>query len=135
MPANTLAIFPNVPQTTGIAIVPADTTTEKTLVTAAVNGTRIDAISGVSSDTADRVVQLIMNDGANSFPLGEVTIPAGAGTNGTTKAKQVLNPVDLPWLDESGAIFLKAGCKLNMKSEVTVTAAKQLTFVSFHGDY
>ncbi len=135
MAANNAPIFPLTIQQSAISILPADTTTEKTLVTGGTNGTRIDVISATSTDTSAVVCQAIINDGSTSYVVGEFTLAIGQGTDGSTKAKKVLNSSDLPWLDASGALFLKAGWKLNIKAKTTVTTAKALNLVAFSGDY
>lgn len=135
MPANNAPIFPNVIQNQAVSFVNADGTAEKTLVTGGTNGTRIDAISVTSDDTSNRDFRLSINNGATSYIVGEITVPLGAGTDGATKAKKVLNSADLPWLDASGALFIKAGWKLNINAKVAVTAAKTVAFVAHSGDY
>jgi hypothetical protein len=43
-----------------------------------------------SDDTSDQTATISMNDGTNSVILGKVTIPDGAGTNGTDAAVDVI---------------------------------------------
>ena len=135
MAANQAPIFPGTIQNSAVKILPADTTTEKTLVTGGTNGTRVDVISATSTDTSAVVCRLSINDGSTSYVVGEFTLAITQGTDGSTKAKKVINVSDLPWLDASGAIFLKAGWKLNINAKTTVTTAKELVFVASSGDY
>jgi hypothetical protein len=135
MAANTTPIFPLTIQNSAVAVLPADTTTEKTLVTAGSFGTRIDAISVTSTDTAAQTFKVLLNDGATSYQVGEVVVPATSGTDGITLAVKALNTPFLPWLDSSGSLFLKNGWKLNVACKATVTTAKQITWVAFAGDY
>jgi hypothetical protein len=48
---------------------------------------------------------------------------------------KVINSTDLPWLSDSGSIFIKTGYSIKIKSKAAVTAAKTLTFVAFAGDF
>lgn len=135
MAVNTSPIFPLSLDTDAVTFVNADGTSEKTLLTAGVEGERIDVISATSDDTSDRVFALFLNDGTTSYRIGEITVLANAGTDGIVKAKKVLNSTDLPWLDVSGSLFLKGGWKLNIAAKVAVTAAKTVTFVASSGAY
>lgn len=135
MPANTLPIFPLVVKTSAVSFVNADGTTEKTLVTAGSNGTRIDSIAATSTDTATKILVLSVYDGATSYPIGEVTIPIGAGTDGSTLAVKVLSLASMPWLDSSGSIFLASTWSLRVAPKTAVTSAKVTNVVAFSGDY
>ena len=135
MPANTKPIFPLSIAGSAVTIVNADGTSEKTVATAGANGSRVDSVPMTSDDTSDRVFKVLMNNGSTSYPVGEVTAKAGAGTDGTTKAQNVLNDIDLPWLDASGSLWLKAGWTLKMAAKVAVTAAKTVSVVAIGGDY
>lgn len=135
MAANVTPIFPVAVNNGRVTIVNADGTTAKALFSAGANGSRIDQIVCSSDDTSAKTIQLIVNDGTNDNIVGEVAIPAGAGTNGSTKAVKVINATDLPWLSDSGSIFIKTGYSIKVKSKAAVTAAKTLTFVLFAGDY
>ena len=135
MSAGIAPIFPAVVQTSAVAILPADTTAEKTLVTAGTNGARIDTVSVVSTDTAARTFTVLLNDGSTSYPVGEVVVPITAGSDGATLAVKALALAFLPWLDASGSLFLKAGWKLNVAAKVAVTTAKAVTFVACYGDF
>lgn len=135
MAANVTPIFPVAVNNGRVTIVNADGTTAKALFSAGANGSRIDQIVCSSDDTGAKTIQLIVNDGTNDNIVGEVAIPAGAGTNGSTKAVKVINATDLPWLSDSGSIFIKTGYSIKVKSKAAVTAAKTLTFVLFAGDY
>lgn len=135
MAANTNPIFPDTLDGGTQSFVNADSTSSKTLYTAPSDGARIDGISATSDDTSDVVFKVIINDGSNDRQVGEVTVSAGAGTNGTVKAKKVLNSTDLPWLDDSGSVFLKGGWALKLAAKTAVTSAKTVSFVAFAGAY
>ena len=120
----------------GLKIVNADGTAEKDAFThAGANGSRCDGWSATSDDTSAVILKISINDGTTSYQVGEVTVPAGAGTNGTEKAKKVLNLTDLPWLDQSGSIFMPPGWKITVAAKVAVTAGKTVSLVSLGGGY
>ena len=135
MPANTAPIFPLVVQTSAATITNADGTGEKTLVTAGANGTRIDVVSITSTDTAAVMLTVLVHDGTTSYAVGEIAVPAGAGTNGSALAVKGLSLAFLPWLDASGSLFLKAGWSLRVAAKAAITSTKTVTLVAFSGDY
>ena len=135
MPANTSPIFPLTVQTSAVTIVNADGTGEKALVTAGANGTRVDAVSATSTGTGTVTLTVLLHDGTTSYAVGEVAIPAGSGTNGTTPAAKVLSAEFLPWLDASGSLFVRAGWSLRVAAKTAVASGKTVAIVAFSGDY
>jgi hypothetical protein len=136
MPPNTLPIYPLTVQSAAVSFVNADGTAEKTLVTAGSNGSRIDSVAIASDDTSARVFNVYINNGSTSYRVGTVNVPITAGTDAAaTPPVSLLTTGNLPWLDSSGSIFLKAGWKLNVAAQVAVTAAKTISFVASYGDY
>lgn len=135
MAANTTPIFPLTVQTSAAAIVNADGTGEKTLVTAGANGTRIDAVSITSTDTAAVTLTVLVHDGTTSYAVGEIAVPAGSGTNGSAPAIKGLSAEFLPWLDASGSLFLKTGWSLRVAAKAAVMSARTVAVVAFSGDY
>ena len=138
--ANNIPIFPGTLKNYTQTFVNTDSTTVKVLATGGTNGTKIESVSGVSTDITARVFQLYVTISGINYPIGEVSIPTGAGTNGgTTKAYNVFNSTDLPWMrsDENGRsyIYLASGATLTANAEVAITAAKQVTFFSQGGDF
>lgn len=134
--ANYHPIYPEAVIGKGLKLVNADGTADKDAFThAGVNGSRCDGWAATSDDTVDVILKISMNDGTTSYPVGEVTVPAGAGTNGTVKAKKVLNLTDLPWLDSSGSIFMPPGWKITVAAKVAVAAGKTVALVSMGGGY
>ena len=135
MAANIAPIFPFVIQTSAITLVNADETTEKTLVTAGTEGTRVDTIAITSTDSASVVLTVKVYDGTTSYAVGEITVPAGSGTNGVAPAIKGLSAAFIPWLDASGSLFLKAGWSLRIAAKADITLDKIVTLVAFSGDY
>jgi len=120
---------------TSVQILPADTTTAKILVTAGALGTRVDTLAITSTDTAPQILTLIVNNGASDFIVGTISVPALAGTTGSAAPVSGLQPLLMPWLPTSGAIFLKPSATLKIASLTTVTAAKAINVTTFGGDY
>lgn len=139
MAGNTTPIFPGTVKNYAARIQNSDGTTAVTLISGPTNGCKVESISACSDDTAAVVVQLIATISAVDYILGEVTIPIAAGTNGSTKAVNVLNVTDLPWLrsDEAGRpyLYIANGTTLKIRPKTTVTAAKFLQFLAQAGDF
>jgi hypothetical protein len=139
MPKSTTLNFTQNVKLSGAKILPADTTTLKTLFTAGSNDSVVKAINVQSTDTAARVVQLTVNDGSTDFLIGSVNIPLRSGDNGTAATVDLLGGTLLPSLpyDANGKriIPLPAGYILKVNSQATVTADKVITFVCMAEDY
>jgi hypothetical protein len=135
MAANQFPIFQKNPSSPCQTIAAADTTTQKTLVTAGLEGALVDNISVTSDDTAAAIVVVTINDGSTDCQIGEVTIPIGAGTDGSTPAVNLLDSASLPFLQKNGGLPLGASAVLKANAKVTLTAGKVLNFVTFGGDY
>lgn len=129
--------FVATPKSPAIQIVNADGTNYKTLFAAGSNGSRVDLGSIVNSDASNAyVLKLAIKIGATDFPIGEVAVPAGAGSNGSTKAVSLLNTTDLPQLVGSdGVLFLQASSELRVGAKTTVSGSNTLTVFAQGGDY
>ncbi|APW37171.1 hypothetical protein RD110_08130 [Rhodoferax koreense] len=126
------------PRTPAVAFVNADGTTFKTVFSAGINGSRVDSLFGASTDTAGfYVMQLAVQKSGVDYPIGEVTIPIGAGTNGAAKSVALLNPTDIPGLTytESGALYLETGCALRARVKSAVGGSFSIALVGVAGDY
>jgi hypothetical protein len=128
-------IYPGTIKNAGLLIEPADTTTLQTLVTAGSDGARVNMISAVSDDTAEMIVDLYINDGADDFLIGSVTVPTLSGTDGSTPAVSLLNSTDLPYLGDDLSLFLEGDFILKAAVQDTVTTDKTVTLVATYGDY
>jgi len=130
--------FVATPKTPVASIANADGTSFKALVTGATNGTRVDAVSIANSDASNAyIVQVSVQKSGVDYELGEVSVAAGAGTNGSTKSVSMLNATDLPFLavTESGSIWLESGASLRVRSKTAVAGVNTLKFVGIAGDY
>jgi hypothetical protein len=123
----------------GVKILPADTTTLKTLFTAGTDDSIVKAINVQSTDTAARVVNLYVNDGTTDFLIGAVNVPLNSGNTGAVAAIDLLGGTLLPSLpyDANGKriLPLPAGYVVKVSSQTTVTAAREITFVLMAEDY
>lgn len=131
MPANTAPIFTIVPHIEAQQIVPADTTTKKTLFTPGANGSRIDAIKCSSNDTAAVVLNFYLTISAVDYFIGSVSVATLLGYSGALSADAVsqIGEVSL------GALVLPSTAVLKVAANATVTAAKVVDVVAIGGDY
>jgi hypothetical protein len=139
MPKSTNLNFTQNIKLSGAKITPTETTTLVTLYTAGSNDAIVKAINVQSTDTAARVVQLWVNDGATDYPIVAVNIPLRSGDNGTAASVDLLGGTLTPSLpyDANGKRVLPvpAGYILKVSSQATVTADKTITFVCMAEDY
>jgi hypothetical protein len=132
--------LPQTPKSYKVQILPADTSSLKTIATGGANGTKINAINVASTDTSDRVVQFGIYVGSTLFILGTKTIPLASGTTAGTPSVALLNLTDLPGLpvdsDGNPYLFLSdASSSLQIKSLTTVTTAKEIDVVASGADF
>lgn len=139
MAKSTALPIPQNLRTPGVTILPADTTAWKDVYTAGAEGALVKMLGACSTDTAIQNIQLGIYDGATTRPLGTVSVAANAGTNGAALSADLLDPSQIPQLsiDSNGKAFLQlaATYKLQAKSLVTVTAAKQIDIVAGVEEY
>lgn len=126
------------PKTPVVAFANADGTSYKVVMSAGTNGSRLDTLFGSNSDTGvATVIQLAITKSAVNYVIGEVTIPANAGTNGVVKSVAVLNSTDLPGLayTENGALYLENGASLSARCKVAVAGVFAVQLAGVGGDY
>jgi len=100
----------------------ADTTVAKTIATVTADGGGVTNLSASSSDSAAITVVLTLNDGSTVAQLGEVIVPIGAGTNGTTPAKNLLDAVAMPGIFQNdGSLAMGPSAILQVAAKVTMT--------------
>ena len=131
--------FPQAINTAVQTILPADTTTAKTIFTAGANGSKIDAIFVTSTDTAARDLILNVVVSATAYPIGIVSIPITAGTVSTVPTVDYLRSAQVPSFsfDAFGnkCMYIAAGVTLTANVGVAVTAAKVITIVVQGSDF
>ena len=139
MPANTTPIFILAGNFTPGRIAAANTASDGsgalvTIVTAGSNGTRVDGVRFINSQTslaaaAAKVFRIFLSDtgGANPRIIGEVA--AGAVTRSATAIGQTaIYTFDQP-------IIMKSGQIMTVVQSVYTTAADQTDACAFAGDY
>lgn len=131
MAAGTAPIFEAAPIVKGVTVVPADTTSKKTIATGGANGSRIDAIMVSSDDTAAVNLAFWIYDGSTDYYIGNVVVPIGSGytTVARVDALNTLSP-SLGYL-----VLPSSSHVLKCSAVATVTAAKTVTVVAMGGDY
>lgn len=125
-------------KTPSVAFVNGDGTSFKTVLAAGASGTRIDTLIAANSDAANAyVLQLAVQVSGVDNVIGEVSVPLGAGTNGSAKSVAVLNPTDIPGLvyTEGGALFLANGATLRARVKSAVAGANSVSISGVAGDY
>lgn len=115
-----------------------DGTGLKAVVTPVSAGTRVKSLMAASDDTTARVLQLWLTISAVDYLLGEVTVPIGAGSDGSTPAVNLLNATNMPGLQYDGVnrfLDVANGSVLKIKTKVAVTAAKTVYILGEGGDF
>ena len=132
-------VFPQTIKTNVAQILPADTTTLKTLITAPANGVRVDSILISSTDTSARDLQLVVTISSVDYVLGTLQIPANAGFTNAVPTVGAFQHSQLVGLntDVNGNkfLFLASGATLKVKALTTVTAAKAISVIAQCGEF
>ncbi|MFZ5427747.1 MAG: hypothetical protein ACOZEN_12290 [Thermodesulfobacteriota bacterium] len=90
----------------------------------------IGVIRAASDDTAAVTLQFKRAISGEDYVLGEVQIPAGAGTNGTAGWVDVLASINL-----GEAMNLPAGSKLRVAAKTAVASGKTIDLVAEGGQF
>lgn len=132
-------VFPQTVKTNVSQILPADTTTLKTLVTPGTNGTRIDNIFVSSTDTSAKDLQFVLTVSSVDYVLGTLSIPANTGFTNSVPSISVFAHSQFVALnnDVNGNkhLFLANGAVLKVKSLSNVTTAKAISIIAQCGDF
>jgi hypothetical protein len=104
---------------------PADTTVAKQIFDPSTEGSRVDAIAISSTSATARTLLLQVNNGSVISKLGHISVPAGAGTNGSVPVVSGLNRGNLPWLkiDANGNPYINLNFGMNLEVKLTTTLA------------
>jgi hypothetical protein len=136
MATNKQPIFLNSVVSSNVEILNADGTGTKTIYTAGTDGGGITNLTATTTDTSDVIVVLSSNDGAQINVLGEVTVAAGAGTDGATAAVNLLDAVAMPGVFQNdGSYIMGSSETLLVNAKSAVTAAKALSISAKGGSY
>ena len=132
--ANNVATLLRQPQNGKVQIANADASNQKTVYTAAGNGSKVSSLLAVSTDTSARDVQISITNGGTSFPIGTVSVPAGAGNTSAASGVNLLNTTSIPGLavdsDGNPFIHLISGDTLTVAAQSTVTTGKLITITA-----
>jgi hypothetical protein len=120
----------------------ADGSSQKTVVTAGGNGSKVLSLYATSTDTSARDVQIAIVRSATTYILGTVSVPANSGNTNSAPTVDLLQtlasspqlPAGMLPIDNDGQhfLFVESGDTLVVLALTTVTAAK---VVSVHSDY
>lgn len=136
MATNTTPIFLKSVISKTAAIVTAGGTAEVDMVDPGADGGAVVNLTASTDDTSDVIVVINIDDGVVSVPLGEVTVPAGAGTDGTVPSKNLLDSTKMPGAFQAdGSVLLGPSAKLTVNPKAAVTAAKTLYVTAAGGSY
>lgn len=109
-------------------ILPADTTTLKTIWTAGANGSLLQALGISSTDTSARDLQFYITRSGTDSLICTISAPINAGNTNAIPSVDVLRSSLWPWcmFDMAGnrQLRLKSGDVLKFAALTTVTAAK-----------
>lgn len=134
-------IFLQAPKHGVVQIVPADTTANKTVVTAGADGSKVFALYAYSDDTAARDLRISIVRSATTYPVTCVNIPL---TSGLTSSIPPVNlfaggqfPAGMLAIDQDGQnyLYLESGDTLVVNALVAVTAAKTITVHADFGNF
>lgn len=135
MAANISPIFPVTPAGSTQTFVNADGTTKKVIFTGGTNGSRLDNVAITSTDTSAVTFNVYINDGTTDLLVGTVSIAIGAGNSSSVAPVSLFTATNFPWISSSLSVFLKPGWTVKLAATVAVTSTKQVSVVSFGGDY
>lgn len=145
MAANTNPIYPAIPKAiTPVSFVNADGTSYKDIVvglaTGNAAGSLVERIAVTSDDTAIVTLKVALRVGGVDFPIGEVGVPIGAGTNGTVRSINLLSllavaPDISNVLRADGSLVLAPSVALRIGAKVAITATKTVNITPFGWDY
>ena len=136
MATNKNPIFIDTPESANTELDNADGTGLLVVFTAGADGGAIMKCNAVSTDTVARILILHVDDGAVVAKLGEVNVPAGAGTDGSTPSVDLFDKVAMPGAFQAdGSLPLGAAATLSISAKVTLTAAKTIDIAVQGGTY
>lgn len=131
-------VFVQTPKFGRITITLGNTTTAQTLYTCGSNGSKIVSVTGTSTDTTARDVQLALVATTN-YVLVTANLPVGAGTSSSSPTVNFLSPTIWPGLpidsDGNPYFFCQSGDVIAAQAVVTITAAKTINIMAVAADF
>ena len=125
-------IFPQAIVTTVTNIVSSGASTPVQIAPGGTNGSKVEAVTIYTTDTATNTVTLYINQSSVNYPLLQFIVPAGSG-NTTTIPFNVLNVALMPWLpiDANGNRYLNLASGSALYASIaSVTSAKTVTIMA-----
>ena len=139
MPGTATPIYPQTIKNWAVQILPADTTTIKTIVTGGTNGSVIEMLTVASTDTVARDLVFYLNDGTTNYRLFTLNIPINSGNTNAIASVAPFNSTLWPAVpfNNSGNkfIYVANGWSLRVNSTVAVSATREINIVAHGGDY
>ena len=136
MTTNKDPIFLNSVESKAASIANADGTTLELMFTAGADGGAITQLMATTDDTSAVIAVLTLSDGTDAVVIGEVTVPIGAGTDGSTPAVNLLDELAMPGaFQNDGSLLMGPLATLSVNAKVAVTAAKTLNLALQGGQY
>ena len=119
----------------------ADTTAAKQVFAPSSEGSRIDGIAVSSTAATQKTILIQVNNSVTSeiSKLGHITVPAGAGTNGSVSVVSGLNRGNLPWLriDANGNPYINMNYNMNLELSIKegLSSGEQIDVSVFGANY
>ena len=132
-----MATSPTYPTATGPVLIakrllPADGTNTVDVYdnSAGSSGVKIEALTIVTNNTADRIATFYLYSGTTAFNLGSIDIPDLSGTNGAIDPKiNILTTLGVEGADGVSCLWIPAGKKLQVSLDTALAANKILDIV------
>jgi hypothetical protein len=101
----------------------SDGTAAKQVFDPSTEGSRVDGIVISSTSANQQTIFVQVNNGSTISKLGHITVPAGAGTNGSVATVSGLNRGNLPWLkiDSNGNPYINLNFNMNLELKLADT--------------
>ncbi len=102
------------------------------------SGSKLESLIATNGDAAvDTVLQLAITISSVDYIIGEVSVPQGAGTNGSTPSVDLLNETSIPGLRSDGVnryLYLASGSTLKVKAKVAIAGVYKMHVIGQAGD-
>jgi len=121
--------------TVGAIIEASDTIDAIEVIEGCTDGDVVQDLVCVNTTANAKAVNVIFNNGVTDTLLGQVAIPASAGSS-TTPAVSLLNATDIPSLAkrDDGSILLSSGQSLKVAAVATLEVAQKLHITPLGGN-
>lgn len=137
MPVTSTPVLVQTPSLGLVTILPADTTSLKTLVTAGTNGSKVTGVTLATDETSARTIELWVTRSATNYLLGAANVPIGAGSTAGVNAVDLMGVIPGLPIDNDGQpyLLLMSGDVLKVSCTGTITAAKTMYAAAVYGDF